>query len=142
MNARQRDLFLWQWSKRRRVGRTGVALRGALIGATGGLLFALILGSGMGSDGPRGFPWLLEAIGRWAALIAMSVPSFAALASALAVRVFRSHEQMYQAILRGGVVLPEQAPVVQWSDRGPAIAVVVAALLIGALVLTACLTLG
>lgn len=117
-------------------------MRGALIGAAGGLVFALILGSGMGSDGPRGFPWLLDAIGRWALLMAVSVPTFAVMACGLAVRVFRSQELMYQAILQGGAVLPQQPPTLEWSDRGPAIAVAVAVLLIGALVLTAFLMLG
>jgi hypothetical protein len=41
VNERQRDLFLYQWSRRRAPGAARIALRGAVIGAFGGLAFAV-----------------------------------------------------------------------------------------------------
>lgn len=141
MNERQRDMFLWQWSRRRTRGYTTVALTGAAIGAAGGLAFALILGSGSGGDGPRDTAWLLQALGQWARLLALAVPGFAWIGYLGASRVFRSHEAMYQAILERGAQVPAQAPVLTRADRGPAIAVGVAVAIIGALVLAAILLL-
>jgi hypothetical protein len=42
MNERQRDLFLFLWSKRRTPGLRTVGLRGLGIGALGGILFGLM----------------------------------------------------------------------------------------------------
>ena len=143
MNPNRRDMFLWQWSRRRRIGSTGAAVRGALIGAAGGLVFALVLGLDMDSSGPRGFPWLLERIGQLALLGAVAVPAFAAPACFFAWRIFRTNESIYQGVVQGGAAVPMQAPPpLAWSERGPAIAVAVAMLLIGALVLTAVIMLG
>ncbi len=142
MNQRQRDMFLWQWSQRRRRGHGTVALRGAAIGAVGGLAFALILGSGLGGSGPRDTAWLLQSMGQWAKLLVLSIPAFASIGFVGASRVFRSHEAMYQAILQTGAQVPAQAPVLAPADRGPAIAVAVAMVLIGGLVLAAIIFLG
>lgn len=50
MNERQRDLFLYVWSRRRAPGQMAVSLRGAIIGALGGVVFALILLPDIGGD--------------------------------------------------------------------------------------------
>jgi hypothetical protein len=143
MNPNRRDLFLWQWSRRRGIGGSGAALRGALIGAAGGLVFALVLGLDMNSSGPRGFPWLLERISQLVLLVGVSVPAFAAPACFFAWRIFRTNEAIYHGLLQGGAAVPlQEPPPLAWSERGPAIAVAVAMLLIGALVLTAIITLG
>lgn len=143
MNTRQRDLFLWQWSQRRRVGLRTVALRGTLIGAAGGLAFALILGSDWSSStGARDVAWALAASKQWAQLLLMSVLSFAGIGYALTTRVFRAHEFMFQQMLQSGAVVPAAPPVLTLSDRGPAIAVAIAATLIGGLVLAAVIFLG
>lgn len=142
MNERQRDMFLWQWSQRRRRGHRTVALRGAAIGAVGGLVFALILGSEFGGSGPRDTAWLLQSMGQWAKLIVLSVPAFASIGYLGASRVFRSFEAMYQAILQTGAQVPAQAPALALADRGPAIAVGVAVAVIGGLVLAAIIFLG
>lgn len=137
MNERQRDMFLWQWSRRRTRGHTTVALRGAAIGAAGGLAFAVILGSGFGGNGPRDTAWLLQTLGQWAKLLVLAVPSFAWIGYLGASRVFRAHEAMYQAILQRGAQVPAHAPTLTRADRGPAIAVGVAVALIAGLVLAA-----
>lgn len=142
MNQRQRDMFLWQWSQRRRRGQGTVALRGAAIGAAGGLVFALILGSNFGGSGPRDTAWLLQSMGQWAKLLVLSIPAFASIGYVGASRVFRSYEAMYQAMLKTGAQVPGQAPVLSMGDRGPAIAVGVAAAIIGGLVLAAIAFLG
>lgn len=46
MNARQRDLFLWVWSRRRTPGRAAIGLRGLIIGVLGGVLFTFIMSPG------------------------------------------------------------------------------------------------
>lgn len=142
MNQRQRDMFLWQWSQRRRRGHGTVALRGAAIGAAGGLVFALILGSNFGGSGPRDTAWLLQSMGQWAKLLVLSIPAFASIGYVGASRVFRSYEAMYQSMLQTGAQVPAQAPVLSLGDRGPAIAVGVAAAVIGGLVLAAIVVLG
>lgn len=142
MNVRQRDLFLWQWSKRRELGYTTVALRGGGIGAIGGLFFALILGSNIGGETPHDSAWLLQMLGLWAKLLMLSVPSFACIGYLGATRVFRSHERMFQNLLAQGVHIPAQAPSLSLGDRGPAIAVGVAVGVMSALVLAAVVFLG
>lgn len=143
MNVRQRDLFLWQWAQRRRVGLRTVALRGTLIGAAGGLAFAWILGSDFSSGtGARDVAWALAASKQWAQLLLMSVASFAGIGYALTTRVFRAHEFMFQQMLQSGAVVPATPPVLTLADRGPAIAVAIAATLIGGLVLAAVIFLG
>ena len=143
MNPRQRDLFLWQWSQRRRVGLRTVAWRGVWIGAVGGLAFALLLGSCWGSSGgARDVASALEVGKQWARLLLISIPSFAGIGYAMTTRVYRAHEFMFQRLLQSGAVVPSAPPVLSWADRGPAIAVAVAATLIAALVLAAVIFLG
>jgi hypothetical protein len=121
-------MFLWQWSRRRRVGLATVALRGALIGAAGGLLFALILGAGFDSGGARDTAWFLQSLRDFGVLLGLSIPSFAWIGYSGATRVFEGHEQIFQALLRQGAVVPEQPPVLRLADRGPAIAVALTAI--------------
>lgn len=123
MNPRQRDLFLWQWSRRRQVGLVKVSFRGAAIGAAGGVLFALILGSGFGGSGARDVAWLLQSLRDFGWLLLLSIPSFAWIGYRGATQVFVGHEKIYQSLLAQGAVVPTQPPTVGWSDRGPAIAV-------------------
>lgn len=142
MNARQRDLFLWQWSKRRQIGAKASGWRGSLIGATGGLVFALILGSNFGGSTPHDSAWLLRMIGLWGKLLMLSVPSFALIGYLGATRVFRAQEAMFQNLLTDGAQIPTQAPNLSLADRGPAIAVGVAVGLMSALILAAIVVLG
>jgi hypothetical protein len=46
VNERQRDLFLYPWSRRRAPGRGRILLRGAVVGALGGIAFAMIMAAG------------------------------------------------------------------------------------------------
>lgn len=131
MNERQRDLFLWLWSRRRKPGQTAIALRGALIGALGGLVFAFMLSPG--SDAPA-----YDIIGQlapMARLIALSVPAFAFIGWLGANRVYAAQEAMYQSMLASGAEVPAQKPVMQASDRGPAVAVGIAVAIIAGFIL-------
>ena len=123
MNERQRDLFLYEWSKRRGLGQIGAGLRGAAIGALGGVAFALIMMGGSTSVG---------------AVLPLSVPAFALLGFVLANRVFASQEAMYQSIVATGAQPPAENPAMQGADRWPAIAVGVAvAIIVGFILVVA-----
>jgi len=127
VNERQRDLFLWVWSQRRKRGQMAVALRGALIGAIGGLVFALALA---GADAP------------FFNVVILSVPAFAFIGWLGANRVYASQETMYQSMLCAGARVPEQKPVMQAGDRGPAIAVGIAVAVIVGFIIFVATTLG
>lgn len=129
MNERQRDLFLWQWSRRRAPGHAAIALRGALVGAAGGVVFALVLTAGLRPDNGS-VASLLAVLKQGAVALTMSIPAFASIGYLGARRVFVANEAMYQAMLRSGARLPEAKPQLRAGDRGPAIAVAVAMLLI------------
>ena len=131
MNERQRDLFLWLWSRRRKPGQMAIALRGAGIGALGGLLFAFLLSPG--SDAPAYD--ILGQLAPMARVIFLAVPAFALLGWLGANRVYASQEAMYQSMLASGAKIPEQKPVMQMSDRGPALAVAIAAAIIAAFII-------
>jgi hypothetical protein len=138
MNERQRDLFLWLWSQRRKPGQQAIALRGAAIGALGGLVFALILGGNSDlSSGTTytGLSVIIPIIERGGMLLLLSVGAFGLLGFILANRVFAAQEAMYQSVLASGARVPEQKPQMQPGDRGPAVAVAIAALIIAAFIL-------
>lgn len=132
MNERQRDLFLWVWSRRRKPGQNAIALRGGIIGALGGVVFTLLMSPGAPSSvhsydtGGQLFGALFEHL----RMMAMAVPAFGAIGWLGASRVYASQEAMYQAILQSGVQAPTQKPQMQMADRGPAIAVGIAAAII------------
>ncbi len=123
-------MFLWQWSQRRKRGQGTVALLGAVIGAFGGLLFALIMFAGIGDGGNQSTASVLAMLGKGGALLVASVPAFAWIGFSGANRVFIANEAMYQAMLDGGARVPDQAPVLQASDRGPMIAVIITVVVI------------
>jgi hypothetical protein len=124
MNERQRDLFLYQWSRRRGPGGARIAVRGAIIGALGGAAFAWVMLRG-GAQLPGVHAYDIGGqIRSMLTLFGMSVPTFAALGGALAWRVWRSQERMYQAIIASGARVPDQKPTLTTADRGPMIAVI------------------
>src|SRR5262245_10081506 len=127
MNERQRDLFLWLWSRRRKPGRGAIALRGLTIGALGGVAFALFMMTNVDSGGRTGVAGLLAAIERGGMVLLLAVALFAALGYALANRVFAAQERMYQSMLAAGARVPDEKPVMTPGDRGPAVAVAVVA---------------
>lgn len=135
MNERQRDLFLWQWSRRRAPGRTAIALRGGLIGAAGGVVFALVLTGSLRADNGS-VASVLAVLKQGAVVLLISMPAFAWIGYLGARRVFVANEAMYQAILRSGARVPEARPQLLASDRGPAIAVAVAMLVIVGFIIT------
>ncbi len=128
MNERQRDLFLYIWSRRRQRGQTPVSLMGAGIGALGGLAFALILGGQMSFErgGYTGLSAIIPIVEQGGRLLLLSVAAFGALGFVGANRVFAAQEAMYQSILATGARVPNAKPAMQASDRGPAIAVAIA----------------
>ena len=137
MNERQRDQFLWLWSQRRARGASAVGLRGALVGAAGGLLFSGILLSSMGAPAVAGYtglstvlPWLERAAG----LLVMTVPGLAVVGFFNARRIFALHEHQYQQLLQAGARVPAQRPVLTLQDRGPLIAVGLAVSVVGGFV--------
>ncbi len=135
MTDRQRDLFLYQWSRRRTPGGVRISLRGALIGALGGAVFAMIL-LGDGAGRPPGVA-AYDYTGQMRAafsVFAASVPAFAAIGWAGAWRVWRSNENMYQAILQSGARVPDQKPQLSPSERGPMIAVIATVVIIAGLI--------
>lgn len=140
MNERQRDLFLWQWSKRRTPGAATVALRGAGIGALGGVLFGLMLSPGPGSD-VHAYDTLGQLTSGLSVYL-LSIPTFALLGWSGARRVFRAQEAMYQRLLAQGARVPDQEPVMKASDRGPAIAVGITVVVIVAFILFVAIKLG
>jgi hypothetical protein len=137
VNERQRDLFLYVWSKRRGPGQMGAGLRGAVIGALGGVAFALIMVGEGGVDrgSYTGLSAVLPLLERSGAILVLAVPAFALIGFTLANRVFASQEAMYQSILATGAQVPAQKPVMQPGDRGPAIAVGIAAAVIAGFII-------
>lgn len=141
MNERQRDLFLWLWSKRRAPGQTAIALRGAFIGALGGLVFALMFAPNSSSAGVHAYDALGQILSD-AKLLLLSVPAFALIGWVGANRVFASQEVMYQSLIHAGARVPTQKPVMQAGDRGPAVAVGLAVVLITGFIVFVAITLG
>lgn len=137
MNERQRDLFLWLWSRRRKPGRAAIAMRGAGVGALGGAVFALLMGGSIdtSASGYTGLSTIIPLIERGGLLLVLSVAAFAALGFILANRVFAAQEAMYQAMLASGAQAPDRKPLMRPSDRGPALAVAIAAALIAGFII-------
>lgn len=137
MNERQRDLFLWVWSRRRKPGQTAIALRGGAIGALGGLAFTVLMSPGAPSSvhaydvGGQLFGALSEHL----RMLALAVPAFAAIGWVGANRIYASQEAMYQAILQSGAQVPDQKPRMEMADRWPALAVGVAGAIIAAFII-------
>lgn len=145
MNERQRDLFLWVWSQRRKPGQAAIGLRGAIIGALGGLVFALILAGdivGGARGGYTGLSVIIPMIERGGMLLVLSVGAFGFLGFVLANRVFASQEAMYQSMLASGAQIPAEKPVMQAADRWPAVAVGIAFAVIAGFILFVAVTLG
>ncbi|OQW57444.1 MAG: hypothetical protein A4S17_04335 [Proteobacteria bacterium HN_bin10] len=144
MNERQRDLFMYLWSRRRQPGQAAIALRGAIIGALGGVVFALILLPDVTAErgAYTGLSAMLPFIERGGTLLVLSIGAFAGIGFFLANRVFASQEAMYQNMLAQGARPPAEKPVMQGADRGPAIAVAIAAALIVGFIAFVWITLG
>lgn len=121
MNERQRDLFLYLWSRRRQAGRAKIVMRGAIIGALGGVLFTLMMLSAINLGNT--WPELMDGLGRLGLMLGLAVPTFGLIGFLGASRVWNSQEQMYQAMLAAGARAPDQKPVMQPGDRWPAIMV-------------------
>jgi hypothetical protein len=144
VNERQRDLFMYLWSRRRQPGQAAIALRGAIIGALGGVVFALILLPDVTAErgAYTGLSAILPMIERGGPLLLISVGAFGFLGFLGANRVFAAQEAQYQALLRAGAKVPDQQPVMQPGDRGPAIAVAIAVALIVGFIAFVWITLG
>ena len=138
MNARQRDQFLFLWSRRRQRGATTVGRLGAWIGAGGGLLFTLIMLASMGppdAAGYTGLSSLIPVVERASLLLVMTVPTLAAIGRSKARRVFMLQESMYLRLLSDGAQVPATAPTLKPIDRWPALLVGGTVLVLGGFVL-------
>lgn len=134
MNDRQRDLFLWQWSQRRKRGLVRVTLLGALIGAIGGLVFALVM-IDMPAPGPRhGLSSLVTLFELSVKALVLSIPPFTVIGMAGAYRMFSRQELMYQLLLEGGARVPDEKPTLLPGDRWPLYVVIASAILIVGLI--------
>ncbi|MEZ5961067.1 MAG: hypothetical protein R3C30_11670 [Hyphomonadaceae bacterium] len=144
MNERQRDLFMYVWSRRRTPGQAAISMRGLIIGALGGLLFTLMLIGDFGADrgSYTGVSAIIPFIERGGKLLVLSVGAFAAMGFFLANRVFASQEAIYQRLLAQGATAPAEKPVMQGADRWPAIAVGIAVAVIAGFILFVWITLG
>jgi len=129
----QRDLFLYQWSRKRAPGRTRIMMRGALIGGVGGLAFALFMANGAHEPGVAAYNTAGQ-IGTFLKLIGLSVPAFAGIGLAGARRTYNLQEAMYQSMLDAGARVPDQKPVLKMNERGPMIAVIVTVVVIAGLI--------
>lgn len=135
MNERQRDLFLYEWSRRRAPGRARVALRGAIIGALGGVLFTVLMMSAGALEFGNTSASLMSGLGNLAKMLGLAVPAFGAIGYVGANRVYAQQEAMYQAILQTGAQPPAEKPQLQGADRWPAIAVGVAVVIIAGFII-------
>ena len=144
MNERQRDLFLWLWSERRKPGQGAIALRGAVIGALGGLLFTLLMLGSIDAAGGAytGLAAVLSLLERGGLMLVLAVAAFAGIGFMLANRVFAAQERMYQSMLSAGARVPDHKPKMQPGDRGPAVAVGLAVAVIAGFILYLFVTLG
>lgn len=142
MTDRQRDMFLWLWSRRRKPGRAAIAMRGVVIGAVGGVVFAGVMLGSIGKGGNHSTAAFLSSLKEVGMLFGLSIPAFAALGFVTASRVFSSNEAMYQSLLRAGARVPDEKPFLRTSDRGPAIAVGIAVAVIVAFIVFVFIKLG
>lgn len=138
MNPRRQAIFLWEWSRRRALGRGKVVLLGAGIGALGGIGFgALLLAATAGSElrlnedeiAPFVLPFA-RALGPAGFLFALAAPAFAFLGALGADRLWAMQEFQYRAFIEAGARVPETAPEITWADRAPKWIVVAVALLV------------
>jgi hypothetical protein len=115
-----------------------VSLRGAAIGALGGLVFVIIMLSAMGAPDPKGYTGLsaiIPLLERSWLMLSLAVPAFGFIGFLGANRVFALNERMYQSLLQSGARVPEQKPEMQAGDRWPAIMVGIAAAIIAGFIL-------
>ena len=135
-------MFLWQWSRRRRPGRIMFAIRGAVIGALGGLLFTWLMFFGMDEGGNRSTAAVLSVMQSGLLMLLAAIPAIALLGLTAALRAYSGQEAIYQRLLLAGHPLPSQAPTLKASDRGPAIAVAIAVLVIISCIVALFIALG
>jgi len=134
MNQRQRDLFLWIWSRRRTRGRLNIALIGAGIGALGGLGFTLLFfwlptlaGQSIGTlDTSEMAPFLAaiaDRLGPQGFVALAATLAFGGMGLFMADRVYSLNERQYQALLDAGASIPATKPMLTVADRAPMFAV-------------------
>jgi hypothetical protein len=109
-------------------------MRGAVVGALGGVAFAMILAQG-GARTPGIAAYnTADQIRSVLQLLLLSVPAFGGIGLAAAHRVWRSQEATYQSLLAAGARVPDRKPELTIGDRGPAIAVAITVVVIAGLV--------
>lgn len=141
MNEKQRDLFLWVWSRRRARGRLNAAIAGGLIGAFGGVLFTAIFfwlptlqGETAGTLNTSSMPPFLAGVANSMKpnefVLLLAALGFAAMGFVLAYSVYAAQEAQFQTLLAQGAKVPEAKPQLTAADRGPLLAVIATIVLI------------
>lgn len=127
MNERQRDRFLFEWSRRRTKGKRGAARQGMIAGAVAGVVVAGLLGAPVGwSAGTAGVPPrnAYDLVLSGMPLTVVSVPLFASIGRAIAARRWLQCERRYRLLLiDAGVSVPRTRPPLRLADRAPLFAV-------------------
>ncbi len=127
MSRREEDIFLWTWSRRRATGWRASLIRGAIIGAIGGFLFAALMFFAMTHDGasfeisedaagPILGP-LARALGPTLFLFVLSSAAFAGLGIFATTIIWRRMEWRYNALLNAGRQAPEQEPLLTAAEK-------------------------
>ncbi|MEO8297799.1 MAG: hypothetical protein ABI574_08315 [Burkholderiales bacterium] len=137
MTPRQRDQFLWTWSRRRAPGPGRAARRGACIGAVCGVviygaMFDVIMAP---VAGRTGLSTLLNLFDDSSLALLMLVPGLAAVGWLKARSVFNWQEAMFQRLLSQGATVPTAPPTLQFADRLPLLAVIATGVILAGLIL-------
>ena len=130
MNQRQAQNFLYEWGKRREGGIRKTILKGAGIGAIGGICFGALfwaLSPNLSISEDELAPFLIllaRAIGPVAFLFLMTTGAFAGLGAFAALAVWRKMEAQYHQLLAAGVRPATEKPVYTLKDRAGGLIVV------------------
>lgn len=127
MNNREESIFLWGWARRRRAGQGATLLRGLLIGAIGGFVFAALMLFAM-TQGGASFSINEEAAGPMLSgiarvlgptlfLFAISIVAFAGLGVFVSIAIWRRMEWRYHALLEAGRHVPPDEPVLTAAEK-------------------------
>lgn len=127
MTNREESIFLWGWARRRREGQRVTLVRGLLIGAIGGFVFAAIMlfamtqgGASFGVSEEAAGPILgaiARVLGPTLFLFVISIAAFAGLGVFVSIVIWRRMEWRYHALLDAGRHVPLDEPVLTAAEK-------------------------
>lgn len=127
MTSREESIFLYGWARRRREGQRVTLVRGLLIGAIGGLLFAGLMlfamtqgGASFSINEDAAGPMLsgiAHALGPTLFLFVISIGAFAGLGVFVSIAIWRRMEWRYHALLEAGRHVPPDEPVLTAAEK-------------------------